>query len=167
MTTVTNIQELTITIIKEFADMFEVGFSPYNYSFLNDTIHIINHDQVTVLSITKDSVKVKDIIQDTIDNFIYEEKVNHAKQFNDTLLKTFSSLPNIDSVTSEFLYNQVMYVPVPQPNFKTFKYFNSEEEWFQQSTLHEDVLPYETAVQINRIKKSVMNDLMNKWCCSE
>lgn len=162
MKTVSNIEELTIEIISQFADMFEKEFAPYSYTMMNECIHILNHENVTVLSITNDSVTIKDIIQDTIDKFVYEEALKIRKKEVQPLLDMLSTT-SVDGMTLQFFSNQFNYIKEPEDNYKTFKYFNTEEQWFQQSTVHQDVLPYETALNINRIKKVVLNDLTQKW----
>lgn len=162
MKEVSNIEELTIEIISQFADMFEKEFAPYSYTMMNECIHILNHENVTVLSITNDSVTIKDIIQDAIDSVIYEEALKIRKEQVQPLVDMLSTT-SVDGMTMQFLSNQLTNVHKPIPNFKTFKYFNTEEQWFQQSTVHQDVLPYETALNINRIKKVVLNDLTQKW----
>lgn len=162
MKTVSNIEELTIEIISQFADMFEKEFAPYSYTMMDECIHILNHEKVTVLSIRPDSVTVKDIIQDTIDKFVYEEALKIRKKEVQPLLDMLSTT-SVDGMTLQFFSNQFNYIKEPEDNYKTFKYFNTEEQWFQQSTVHQDVLPYETALNINRIKKVVLNDLTQKW----
>lgn len=162
MKTVSNIEELTIEIISQFADMFEKEFAPYSYTMMDECIHILNHEKVTVLSITNDSVTIKDIIQDTIDKFVYEEALKIRKKEVQPLLDMLSTT-SVDGMTLQFFSNQFNYIKEPEDNYKTFKYFNTEEQWFQQSTVHQDVLPYETALNINRIKKVVLNDLTQKW----
>lgn len=162
MKTVSNIEELTIEIISQFADMFEKEFEPYSYTMLNDCIHILNHEKVTVLSIRRDTVTIKDIIQDAIERVIYEE----AKKIRDEEMKPLIEMlsnTSVDGMTIQYLSNQLNYIKEPEDNYKTFKYFNTEEQWFQQSTVHDDVLPYETSVNINRIIKVVLNDFTKQW----
>lgn len=162
MKEVSNIEELTVEIISQLADKFDVEFAPYSYVFNKDTIEIRNHELVTVLSITNDSVTIKDIIQDAIDSVVYEEVLKIRKEEMQPLIEMLST-SSVDGMTIQFLSNQFNYLKEPEPNFKTFKYFNTEEQWFQQSTVHQDVLPFETTENINRIKKAVIKDLTGQW----
>lgn len=162
MKEVSNIEELTIEIISQLADKFEVAFAPYSYVFNKDTIEIRNHEFVTVLSITNDSVTIKDIIQDAIDSVVYEEALKIRKEEVQPLIDMLSTT-SVDGMTMQFLSNQLTNICEPTPNFKTFKYFNTEEQWFQQSTVHQDVLPFESTENINRIKKAVIKDLTWQW----
>lgn len=165
MKEVSTIEELTIEILNQFADMFENDFSVYSYVFENGTIKINNPDMVTVLSITPNTVTVKDIIQDAIDNVLYQAALKMNEEPRQLAIDAFKL--GLDSDTLRYLTNQLRYVAEPEPNFKTYKYFNTEEQWFQKSTVHDDVLPYESSLQINRIKKAVFEDLKGMWLISE
>ncbi|AFC21925.1 hypothetical protein GAP32_467 [Cronobacter phage vB_CsaM_GAP32] len=162
MKTVSNIEEMTIEIINQFASTFKHGFEPYKYVFENDTIKINNNDGVTVLLITKESITIRDVIQDAIDDIKYQQDLQIAQVRNKALLEEFKKY-NFDPLVFQVLQNNAIYISKPEPNYKTFKYFNTEEQWFQQSTVHENVLPYESSKQINKIKQAVMKDLSIQW----
>lgn len=162
MKTVSNIEEMTIEIIDQFASTFEHGFYPYKYVFENDTIKINNDDDVTVLLITKELITIRYVIQDAIDDVKYHQDLQIALATKKWLLEEFKKY-NFDPIVFQSLQSNAIYISKPEPNYKTFKYFNTEEQWFQQSTVHENVLPYESSKQINKIKQAVMKDLSRQW----
>lgn len=164
MKTVSNIDEFTIEILSQFSDMFENSFEQYSYVFENDIIKINNPDNITVLSITPSSITIKDVIQDAIDEVEYE----YAKEQNAECYKDLINfIQSLEPATIAFLTNRIMYIEKPEPNFKTYLYFNTEEESFQNSTIHSNVLPFESAKHVNKIKSIIIKDLKRKWLQNE
>lgn len=167
MITVSNIEEFTISTLKQFADMFENGFAPYSYVFENEYIKIKNPDMETVLSITTNTISIRDVIQEAIDEIVYKESLEVHNQSMKQFIDSLTSLSTVDSISMSFLANQLNYLSMPLPTYKTYQYFNTEEQTFQQYTKYDDVLSYETAVHINKIKSAVIEDLKRKWVSSE
>ena len=171
--TVKNIEELTVYVLSSLAELFKSGLGLYEYTIdLKGNIRISTEEGGYVLGINHDSIEVRDIINDalldTLSEFEVEERKKQYAGYTEVVSSVVDAMndPHMSSMISSLTKNQyesLIGEPVKHVTYKTFKFFKTEEEWFQQMTIQEDVLPFECLSDIQKIKDLVLKDLAVKW----
>jgi hypothetical protein len=168
MKVVTNAEELTIEILDQLSRILNESFELYSYKIESDGTIKLSSEGGYVLGITNNTIEVRDVIQDayldTLAEVAYEARIGEYSTFNQ-IIKELGDTFN-DPLMSTFMsnqYNSLVGVPEKHITYKTFHYFSTEEQWFQQMTVLEDVLPFECLTNIQRIKEAVLKDLKKKW----
>lgn len=163
MKTVSNIFELTEVVLELIAELI-CNSNSYRYEMhpardenQNTNIKIFNNNGDLVLVINDKHISIKDVIA---------EQIN--KTNIDEFIKSLGNIPDIVGSYEYELYVQnlksAQYIQnIQNEIFTDFKYFNTEEQTFQQSTVHSNVLPYESTENIKTIKRKILQDITNKW----
>ena len=160
MKTITSTEEFAIHFLSELVTRFDDLKLLYTFDISGNEIKAFNPDKEQVLTITKSTITIRDVINDAVNIALNEQRLSNLKETYNRLLVESTSSYEIQLI-SEMLSD--LQSEKSQKTFKSFKYFTDEAEWFQQMTVQEDILPFDTANVINELKNCIIKDLQDKW----
>lgn len=163
MKTITNTFEMTEAVLELISDKIGQADSPYSYTLYPDmnesqtknstSIKIYNSNKEMVLFIHDEFIEIKDIIAE---EFNKELKRMHSDKMRE-LVNTMSM------AELQYLSYNYSAVDIPDEVYTKFSYFNTEDMWFQQCTVKDDVLSFESTLNIQKIKRNILQDIHNQW----
>lgn len=163
MKTITNTFELAEAVLEFISDKIGQTNSHYSYTLYPDinesetknstSIKIYNSNKDMVLFIHDEFIEIKDIIAEELNK---ELKRLHSEKMRE-LVNTMS----IDEL--QYLSTVYNSVDIPDEVYTKFCYYHTEDMWFQQCTLKEDVLSFESTLNIQKIKRNILQDIENQW----
>lgn len=161
MKTITNTFEMTEAVLELISDKICQPGSAYSYTLYPDTnsdnpstsIKIYNDADILVLFIHDSFIEIKDIIA--------EELNKELKKIQSEKMRILINSMNMD----ELQYFSSTYSPVDIPSevYTQYSYYNTEDMWFQQCTVREDVLSFESTLNIKKIKQNIIQDMQRQW----
>jgi len=171
-TTVTNNEEFTIAVLTGLGELLNTSFDLYQYEIDPDGTIRLSSNEGYCLGITDKVIEVRDIygdaLNDSLSQLEYEQRkvqyAHYAEILNSTLDEQTD--PAIRNVMASMVRNQVTLLigePKKHVTYKKYRYYETEEQWFQQMTVHDNVLPFECLTDISKIKEAVLKDLKSKW----
>ncbi|SOK58753.1 hypothetical protein [Yersinia phage fHe-Yen9-04] len=164
-TSVSNSFEFAVVVINQLSKLFETTIEPYKFEVCNNgLLKILNDKNDIVLSITSNEITIKDIIKNAHDEVLYTAIIENKKVVYATVINEYQK--NSHDLSDQFIEGLLIPEIDMMKNIDneiTFKYFSTEDVWFQQMTIHDNVLPFETAQDLIKIKKIFIEELKNKW----